>query len=82
MTKGSEIVFEPSFPLLEDVIERLVLAIVESAHKLPRVEHVLFNNLHGLEMCIPAMELEDEMVLATKAEAFKLVSSNYPGPEK
>lgn len=73
---------QPSFSLLEDVIERLILSIVESAQKLPRVEHVLFDNLHGLDMCIPAMEVEDEVVQATKARALKLISANYPGPEK
>jgi len=82
VTKGSEIVMQPSFAMLEEVIERLILAIVESAHKLPRVEHVLFENLNGFDMNIPAMELEDEVVLETKARALKLISINYPGPEK
>ena len=82
MTKGSEIVMQPSFAMLEEVIERLIMSIVESAHKLPRVEHVLFENLHGFDMNIPAMEFEDEVVLETKARALNLISINYPGPEK
>ena len=82
VVKSSEIVFDPPLTVLEDIVEQLITAIVESAQKIRRVEHVLFPNLYGHEMLLPAVELNDEVVLAAKAKALNLVTRNYPGAQK
>lgn len=45
-----------------------------------QVEHVLFQDLKGFEMVIPAVPTEDEMVLAAKADVLRSVQANTPGP--
>ena len=82
VAKSPELVFDPPLSILEDIVERLIMIIVESAQKLPRVEHVLFPDLYGFDMLLPAVDFTDEVVLATKAEAALLVSFNYPGAKK
>ena len=82
VTKASEIVVHPPFSVLEDVVERMIMAIVQSGQKLPRVEHVIFEDLHGYEMCIPSMDVDDEVVLAAKVRALKHITVNFAGPEK
>lgn len=82
MAKSSELIFEPPLNVLEDIVDRLITNIVESAQKLPRVEHVLFPELYGFDMLLPSVEFTDEVVLAAKAEAARLVSLNYPGAKK
>ncbi len=82
VTKSPELIFDPPLNVMEDIVDRLIINIVESAHKLPRVEHVLFPELYGFDMLLPSMEFIDEVVLATKAEAAKLVALNYPGAKK
>ena len=82
ITKASEIVIDPPLATLRDVVERLVLAIVESAQGLPRVEHVLFQDLQGYDMWIPTMEVHDDMVSAAKTRALKHITTNFSGPER
>ncbi len=80
--KSSELVFQPGFPEIEAVLTRLITAIVESAHGLPRVEHVLFSELLGCELVIPAMELSEALVDETKYSALHMLRSNFIGPQK
>ena len=79
--KATSFFFQPQFSDLEDIVDRLIITIVESAQKLPRVEHVLFPNLESYEMLIPAMELHDEVVQASKARALQHVIANFVGPQ-
>ena len=80
--KASELVFQPSLSALEDVVDRLITSIVESAQNIPRVEHVLFPDLEGLEMVIPSVSLKDEVVTASKRRALQHVMANFIGPQK
>lgn len=81
-TKSSEFVFDPPLTVLEDIVERLITCIVESAQKLSRVEHVLFPGLEGFEMYLPSMDLHDEVVLSAKHKAIRFVLANNPGTRK
>ena len=47
IVKGSELLFKPLFSELDAIVQRLIITIVESGQKLPRVEHVLFPDLEG-----------------------------------
>ena len=47
IVKGSELLFKPPFSELDAIVQRLIITIVESGQKLPRVEHVLFPDLEG-----------------------------------
>ena len=80
--KGSELVFHPPLSDLEDIVDRLITVIVESAHKLPRVEHVLFPDLEGFSLLIPAIQYDDETVTATRNHAQKIVAANFKGTGK
>ena len=82
IVKSSELVFDPPLTVLEDIVERLLMVMVESAQKIPRVEHVLFPGLEGHDMLLPAVGFSDEVVLAAKAKALSLVTANYPGAQK
>ena len=50
VVKGSDLLFKPPFSELDAIVQRLIITIVESGQKLPRVEHVLFPDLEGKEM--------------------------------
>ncbi len=81
-SKSSELVFEPGFPEIEAVLSRLITAIVENAQGLPRVEHVLFSELQGCELVIPAMNLNEELVEETREKALHMLRTNFVGPQK
>lgn len=80
--KSSELIFEPPLTILEDIVERLIAFIVDSAQKLPRVEHVLFPDEERFEMLLPAVDISDEVVGAAKTAALKIVTDNYSGARK
>jgi hypothetical protein len=80
--KSPDLVFEPPLNALEEIITRLIVFIVESAQRLPRVEHVLFPGEEKFELLLPAVELTDEVVFYTKRDATKLVTDNYPGARR
>lgn len=82
VVKSPELVFEPPLTVLEDIVDRLISAIVESAQRLPRVEHVLFPGEERFELLLPAVEISDEVVFFAKREAMRLVTDNYPGGRK
>ena len=80
--KSSELSFKPAFPEIEAIVSRLITAIVESAQGLPRVEHVLFPDLQGCKLLIPAVELEELPIQEAREKATQMVRSNFIGPEK
>ena len=80
--KTSEIVLTPPCPELETMLHRLVTAIVESADKLPRVEHVLFPDLQGFELVIPSVKLQERVVGTAREEALQLLRANTVGPQR
>ncbi|XP_065898705.1 dynein axonemal heavy chain 3-like isoform X2 [Dysidea avara] len=80
--KGTDLQFSPPMSELEAIINRLIVCIVETTHQLPRVEHVLFPDLKGHEMVIPAVPLDDNIVSAAREEALDLLRCNFPGPKK
>lgn len=82
IVKSSELVSDPPLTVLEDIVDRLTTIIVESAQKLPRVEHVLFPDLEAYDMLLPSMDLHDHVVVSAKSKALKLVTSHYPGAQK
>lgn len=41
---------------------------------------MLFQDLKGFEMVIPAVPVEDEVVMAAKANVLRSVQANTPGP--
>ena len=51
-------------------------------HTHMQVEHVLFQDLKGFEMVIPAVPAEDEVVLAAKTSVLRSVQANIPGPSQ
>lgn len=82
MVKSPELVFEPPLNVLEEIVDRLITFIVESAQRLPRVEHVLFPGEEKFELLLPAVELSDAVVFFAKRDAMRLVTDNYPGARK
>ena len=82
VVKGTEIIFKPPFYELEAIVKRLILTIVGSAENLPRVEHVLFPDLQGLDMVIPSVLRHDIVVDETREEALRLLRVNVVGPQK
>lgn len=82
VVKASEIVLNPPCSELEAMVHRLVTAIVESAEKLPRVEHVLFPDLQGFELVIPSVKLQERVVGAAREEALQLLRANSIGPQR
>ena len=80
--KSPELIFEPPLTILEEIVDRLISFIVESAQRLPRVEHVLFPGEEHFELLLPAVEFGDEVVFNAKREAIRLVTDNYPGARK
>ncbi len=80
--KSSELIFHPCFPDIEAILGHLVTAIVESAQGLPRVEHVLFSELQGCELVLPAVELGEGLVEETRKKALHMLRCNFCGPQK
>jgi dynein heavy chain len=78
----SELSFTPPIEEVENIINRLITVIVESSHNIPRVEHVLFPDLHGYKMVIPSVSVYDEMVIYTRRHANDLLKVNFPGIKK
>lgn len=82
VAKASELVFSPPFSELEAILHRLITTIVESAEKMPRVEHVLFPDLQGCEMVLPCVGLEEPVVGEARSHALLLLQANFRGPQK
>ncbi len=82
VVKASEMVFSPPLSELEAIIHRLVTAIVEGGDGLPRVEHVLFPDLQGLEMLIPSVQQGEKVVGVARDRALQLLRVNLTGPQK
>lgn len=82
VVKASEIVLSPSCSELEAMVHRLVTAIVESAERLPRVEHVLFPDLKGFELVIPSVRLQERVVGAAREDTMRLLKANTIGPQR
>ena len=80
--KASEIVLSPSCSELEAMVHRLVTAIVESAERLPRVEHVLFPDLQGFELIVPSVRLQERIVGVAREDALRLLRANTIGPQR
>lgn len=80
--KGSELLFQPPFSELDAIVRRLIITIVESGQKLPRVEHVLFPDLEGYELFIPHMELDEAEVNVARKQALSLLRANVARPKK
>ncbi len=80
--KSSELIFQPCFLDIEAILGRLVTAIVESAQGLPRVEHVLFSELQGCELVLPAVKLCEGLVEETRERALHMLRRNFCGPQK
>ena len=47
-----------------------------------QVEHVLFPDLKGHDMAIPAVPLDDKIVITAREKALDLLRRNFPGPKK
>lgn len=82
VVKASEIMFQPPLSELEAMVHRLVSAIVEGGQGLPRVEHVLFPDLQGLEMLIPSVQLGERVVVTARERALQLLRMNLTGPQR
>lgn len=82
IVKGSDLLFKPPFSELDAIVRRLIITIVESGQKLPRVEHVLFPDLEGYELFIPHMELGETEVAIARKQALSLLRANMAGPRK
>ncbi len=82
VVKASEIMFHPPLSELEAIVHRLISAIVEGGQGLPRVEHVLFPDLQGLEMLIPSVQLSERVVGATRDSVLQLLRANLSGPQR
>lgn len=82
VVKASEIVLSPSCSELEAMVHRLVTAIVESAERLPRVEHVLFPDLQGFELIVPSVRLQERVVGVAREDALRLLRANTIGPQR
>ena len=82
IVKGSELLFKPPFSELDGIVRRLIITIVESGQKLPRVEHVLFPDLEGYDLFIPHMELGEVEVDQARKQALSLLRANFAGPKK
>lgn len=82
VVKTTEPIFEPPLSNLEVLVDQLITAMVESAHRLPRVEHTLFTDLEGMEMVIQSVELNDEVVISAKNQALEYIRANFTGAQK
>ena len=82
MVKGSELLFKPPFTELDSIVQLLIITIVESGQRLPRVEHVLFPDLEDYELFIPHMDLDESVVSKARQQALVLLRANTAGPRK
>ncbi|KAL5473898.1 hypothetical protein EMCRGX_G028462 [Ephydatia muelleri] len=82
LVKASELLYVPNFGDMESVVLNVIKSIVESGQNLPRVEHMLFTDLQGLQMVIPSVELHESVVTEAQKMAVQLLKKNFVGPQK
>ncbi|KAL3852322.1 hypothetical protein ACJMK2_015979 [Sinanodonta woodiana] len=78
-----QVVFRPPFPTICDFFYMIIDMMVESVRNLPCIEHLLFQEIEGLEIkYISSVEIKEEIVIEAKERIKTVVIANSHGPNK